>query len=169
MEYSFPIHPEKNASQHFETEFKHLFNHDEARIMELLESIQYGLGYLFVGFIAGALVDSIFPKYDETKDIFTVFIETLLHSMLLIVVVFYVRKIVKIMPFMFVIDIDTNGDGKVSKYHPYQATEYSGELMIALILVGSQLNLIKKIDLLSRKLYTFVYKEEKAIGVSLGF
>jgi hypothetical protein len=167
MEY--PIHPEKNASQHFETQFKHLFDYDEARIMELLESMQYGLGYLFVGFIAGALADSIFPKYDETKDLSTVFFETVLHSMLLIIVVFYVRKIVKIMPFLFVINIDTNGDGKIAKYQPYQATEYSGELMIALILVGSQLNLIKKIDLLSRKLYQFVYKEEKTIGISLGF
>ena len=166
MEY--PIHPEKNAAEHFETQFKHLFDHDEARIMELLESIQYGLGYLFIGFIAGALVDSFFPKYDEAKDTFPVFVETVVHSMLLIIVVFYVRKIVKIMPFLFVINMDTNGDGKIAKYHPYQATEYSGELMIALILVGSQLNLIKKVDLLSRRLYHFLYKEEKAIGVSLG-
>ena len=166
MEY--PIHPEKNAAEHFETQFKHLFDHDEARIMELLESIQYGLGYLFIGFLAGALADSMFPKYDETKDTFAVFVETVLHSMLLIVVVFYVRKIVKIMPFLFVINMDTNGDGKIAKYHPYKATEYSGELMIALILVGSQLNLIKKVDLLSRRLYRMIYKEEKKIGVSLG-
>ena len=166
MEY--PIHPEKNAAEHFETQFKHLFDHDEARIMELLESIQYGLGYLFIGFLAGALADSIFPKYDEAKDTFPVFVETVLHSMLLIIVVFYVRKIVKIMPFLFVINMDTNGDGKIAKYHPYQATEYSGELMIALILVGSQLNLIKKVDLLSRRLYRMIYKEEKKIGVSLG-
>jgi len=136
--------------------------------MEILESIQYGLGYLFIGFIAGALVDALFPKYDETKDTFTVFAETVIHSMLLIIVVFYVRKIVKIMPFLFVINIDTNGDGKIAKYHPYQATEYSGELMIALILVGSQLNLIKKVDLLSRRLYRVFYKEDKSIGVSLG-
>jgi hypothetical protein len=166
MEY--PIHPEKNAAEHFQTHFKNLFSHDEARIMELLESIQYGLGYLFIGFIAGALVDSIFPKYDEEKDTFTVFIETVLHSMLLIIVVFYVRKIVMVMPFLFVINMDTDGNGKIAKYYPYQATEYSGELMIALILVGSQLNLIKKVDLLSRRWYNAIYKEEKKIGVSLG-
>jgi len=137
--------------------------------MELFESMQFGLGYLIIGFLAGTLVDSLFPRYDETKDIWNVFIETVLHSLALIVVIFYVRKIVKIMPFLFVINFDINGDGKIVKYHPYQATEYSGETMIALILVGSQLNLIKKIDLLSRKLYEAFHKEEKKIGVSLGF
>ena len=88
--------------------------------------------------------------------------------MTLIIVVFYVRKIVKIMPVLFVLNFDTNGDGKVSKYHPYQATEYSGELMIALILVGSQLNLIKKVDFLSRKIYKVIHNEDKKIGISIG-
>ena len=40
--------------------------------------------------------------------------------------------------------------------------------MIALILVGSQLNLIKKVDLLSRKIYKVIHKEEKKIGISIG-
>lgn len=168
MTYTFPIHPEKNAMEHINTHIKHLFDHDEARIMELLESIQFGLGYLSIGFIAGVFIDALFPRYDETKEIHLVFFETVLHALTLIIVVFYVRKIVKIMPFLFVIDLDTNGDGKVSKYHPYQATEYSGELMIALILVGSQLNLIKKVDLLARKIYKVIHKEEKKIGISIG-
>ena len=168
MTYTFPIHPEKNAYEHINTHLKHLFNHDEARIMELLESIEFGLGYLGIGFIAGVFVDALFPVYDETKDTYIVFFETVIHALILIIVVFYVRKIVKIMPFLFVLDFDTNGDGKVSKYHPYQATEYSGELMIALILVGSQLNLIKKVDLLSRKIYKVIHKEEKKIGISIG-
>ena len=94
--------------------------------------------------------------------------EVLLQGILLAITVFYVRKIVKIMPFLFVLNTDINGDGKVDAYHPYQATEYSGEVMIALVVVGAQFNLIKKIDLLSRRLYKWIYGEEKKIEHSLG-
>ena len=90
------------------------------------------------------------------------------EQILLAIAVFYVRKIVKIMPFMFVLQTDINGDGRVDKYHPYLASEYSGEVMIALVLIGAQFNLIKKLDLLSRRLYKWLYNEEKTVQHSLG-
>lgn len=136
--------------------------------MELLETIQFGLGYLIVGFLAGTTLDYAFPHFKEDISTKELFFEVLLQGILLAIAVFYVRKIVKIMPFLFVLGTDINGDGRVDKYHPYLATEYSGEVMIALVMIGAQFNLIKKIDLLSRRLYRWLYNEEKTVQHSLG-
>ena len=122
--------------------------------MELLESIQYGLGYFFVGFILGVLTDMLFPIYDPNKDELTVFTEITLQCILLIVVVFYCRKIVKLMPFLFAF---------TPKYRVHESDEYHGEIMIAVILIGVQINLIKKLDLLSKKVYKWMWKEEREL------
>lgn len=163
-----PISPEKGYKEHIHERIRSLFLFNEVRIMELLETIQFSLGYLFVGFTAGTILDYAFPHFKEEIDTKTLFLEVLLQCVLLAIFVFYVRKIVKIMPFLFVLQTDINGDGRVDKYHPYLATEYSGEVMIAVVVLGAQFNLIKKIDLLSRRLYKWLYNEEKTVQHSLG-
>ena len=168
MKSAFPISPEKDYKQHIQERVRSLLLFNEVRVMELLETIQFGLGYLVVGFFAGTLLDYSFPHYKETVDTQTLFLEVLFQGILLAIAVFYVRKIVKIMPFLFVLNLDINRDGKVEPYHPYLATEYSGEVMIALVMLGAQFNLIKKLDLLSRRLYKWIYGEEKKIEHSLG-
>lgn len=166
---SSPIVLEKGYKQHIQERIRSLFLFNEVRVMELLETIQFGIGYLTVGFIAATILDYSFPHYKEDIETKQLFFEVMLQGILLAVAVFYIRKIVKIMPFMFVLNTDINGDGKIDKYHPYMATEYSGEIMIALVVVGAQFNLIKKIDLLSRRLYKWLYNEDKKIQHSLGF
>lgn len=163
-----PISPEKGYKQHIEERIRSLFLFNEVRVMELLETIQFGLGYLFVGFTAATLLDYSFPSFKEDISTQELFFEVLMQGILLAIAVFYVRKIVKIMPFMFILHTDINGDGKVDKYIPYMASEYGGEVMIALVMIGAQFNLIKKIDLLSRRLYKAIYNEEKTIQHSLG-
>lgn len=163
-----PFSPEKGYKQHIQERIRSLFLFNEVRVMELLETIQFGLGYLFVGFTAATILDYSFPHFKEDISTRELFLEVLFQGILLAIAVFYVRKIVKIMPFMFVLQTDINGDGRVDKYHPYLASEYSGEVMIALVLIGAQFNLIKKLDLLSRRLYKWLYNEEKTVQHSLG-
>lgn len=138
---------------------ENLIRLNDIRIMELLESVQYGLGYVCMGFFAGVLNDFFYPRFDETKQTIWVFLEVLAQCITCIILVFYVRKIVKIMPFAFHIS---------DKYHPYKSTEYSGELMISIVFIGSQFNIIKKIELLGRRLYNVTTGEQKEVGVSLG-
>jgi hypothetical protein len=157
----FLIHPASGSMDHIKERVDSLFLFNELRVMELMESIQYGLGYLVLGFISGVVLDYSFPKFDEETKTRDLFVQLLGQGVALIVLIFYVRKIVKIMPFMFMIG---RGDG----YKPYYSNEYNGEIMIALMIVGAQFNLIKKIDLLSRRLYRWIFNEEKSIGLSLG-
>lgn len=167
MPYPY-IHPEKDAWKHVKEGVASLLSFDEFRIMEILESLQFGIGYFFVGFVSGTLLDWTFPRFDEDESVGEVLRQVVIQSILLILLIFYIRKVVKIMPFMFVLNFDANGDSKTDPYRPYKASEYGGEIMIAVAVIGAQFNLIKKLDFLSRKLYKFVFNEERLIGVSLG-
>jgi hypothetical protein len=42
-----------------------------------------------------------------------------------------------------------------------EAPEYSGEMMMGFVFLGSQLNLINKLDLLSKRFYGWLYSEER--------
>jgi hypothetical protein len=161
----FTIGPEQHAMEHIRERSEKLFLRSDIRVMELLESIQFGIAYLVVGFGVGVILDYSFPNYNEDIKTRTLFLEVALQCLLLIIMTFYLRKLVKIMPFLFVIDF--TGTGKTS-YKPYQAEEYGGEIMIALVFLGAQFNLIKKLDLLSRRFYKWLYDEEKAVGESMG-
>jgi len=161
----FSVRPADHAMEHVRTRTEKLLLNNEIRVMELLESIQYGVLYLIVGFATGVTLDYSFPNYNEQTKTSVLFTEVALQCLLLIILVFYIRKLVKIVPFLFVIDF--SGSGK-SSYKPYEASEYGGEIIIAIVLLGAQFNLIKKLDLLSRRFYSWLYSEEKAIGESLG-
>ncbi len=161
----FSIRPADHAMEHVRTRTEKLLLNNEIRVMELLESIQYGVLYLLVGFATGVTLDYSFPNYNEQTKTSVLFMEVALQCLLLIVLTFYIRKLVKIVPFLFVIDF--TGSGK-SSYKPYEASEYSGEVIIALVFLGAQFNLIKKLDLLSRRFYSWLYNEEKTVGESLG-
>jgi hypothetical protein len=161
----FSIRPADHAMEHVRTRTEALFMTNEIRVMELLESIQYGVLYLLVGFATGVTLDYSFPSFNEQTKTSVLFFEVALQCLLLIILTFYIRKVVKIVPFLFVLDF--TGSGK-SSYKPYGASEYSGEVIIAIVFLGAQFNLIKKLDLLSRRFYTWLYNEEKTIGESLG-
>lgn len=156
----FTIGPDPHAMEHVRERVNKLFLKNEIRVMELLESIQYGVLYLIFGFATGVTLDYSFPSYNETTRTLPLFIEIALQCLLLLVLTFYLRKLVKVMPFLFVIG--------GTAYKPYQAEEYGGEIMIALVFLGAQFTLIKKLDLLSRRFYEWVYDEKKTIGESLG-
>lgn len=161
------ISPEKGAWKHVKERIRSLFEFDEVRVMKLLESLQFGAAYLIVGFFLGTLIDWSFPNYDDDKTTGEVFKEVVLQCLVLIVMVFYLRKIVKIMPFLFVLNFDLNQDGITKKYRPYEETEYGGEVMIAVAVLGTQFSLIKKFNLLSDRLYPLFNRQERATEKAL--
>lgn len=158
------IQPEDHAMEHIRERASKLLLSNEIRLMELLESIQYGFAYLITGFSFGVGLDYAMPHYNENIKTGPLFLEILIQSLLMIIGTFYLRKLVKIMPFLFTVSFG----GAKAKYIPYQSEEYGGEVMIALVFLGAQFNFIKKLDLLSRRFYRWLYDEEKAVGSSLG-
>ncbi len=158
---SLPFGPEKHASEYFQERVDKLIRINEVRIMEILESLQYGIGYIVICFFLGVSLDFLFPKFDENKDVLLIFGEVVVQCLALILFVFYGRKLVKIMPFLFHFNRAIFGGSSVPKYRAYESTEYEGEVVIGFVLVATQTNLLKKIDLLSRQLYNLMYNQER--------
>jgi len=164
MRDSLPISPDVNAVEYFKTRWGSLFSFNEIRIMEIFEIIQYGSLYLVASFITGCGLDVLFEKYDEETTTKKLIIDVVLQTIAILIVVFYIRKIVKLVPFMSVINFDLNGDGKIPAYRPYETAAVNGDLIIVLVFFATQLNYIKKITELSMRLFDYIdskYKKEQ--------
>ncbi len=128
---------------------------ESAGIYSILESLQYGLLYLVAAFIAGVSLDFAFPIYDPQKPTNKVFQEVMGQCLSLVVTVILVRYCVKSVPLLLPI--------KGTGYVPYHTAEYNGEMMMSFIFIASQMNLINKVNLLSNRLYMFLFKDERKL------
>jgi hypothetical protein len=144
-----PFAPEKGAGKTAARRLASLVRFDDIRIMQLLENIQYGVIYFILGFISGTALDTMFPMYDEKKPIHQVVFEILGQVICVVLVAFYIKKIAKVVPFLFVLNW-----GHHKGFRPYESMEYGGDITIGLVLLGSQFNFLKKIDMVSRELYS---------------
>jgi hypothetical protein len=140
---------------HFEQRFKSLIATDTIRAMQLFEIIQYGLLYIIISFFIGSLVNTSFSLPDEKEPTANILIEVILQSLLFVISVFYIRKLVKLIPMII----------SVPGYIPYETNEYSGEMIIAVVLVGTQFGLLKKIDILSHRFYRDILGFERSLGI----
>ena len=128
----------------------------KTRLYHILESLQYGILYLIAAFIGGVGLDFTFPHADDTKPTGELFREVTLQCLLLILVVYFVRYCVKSVPILFPV-------GPGSSYVPYQTAEFDGEMMMGLVFLSSQLNLLEKINILSHRLYAYLFNEERVV------
>ena len=124
------------------------------RMCHILESIQYGLLYMIAAFIGGVGLDFSFAPYTEDIQTKELFRQISLQCILLIIIVYCTRALVKQVPILF-----PTSRGFV----PYTTPEFNGEMMMGFVFLGSQLNLIQKIDLLAKRLYGLYYKEERVV------
>jgi hypothetical protein len=122
----------------------------------ILESIQYGLFYMILAFLGGVGLDFLFPPYTEKIETSRLFLEVTGQCLSLIVVVYVIRYWIQSIPLLFPV---SSGTG----YKPYSSAEFNGEMMMGMVFISSQLNLIYKIDLISKRLYAFFFEEERAI------
>lgn len=140
---SYSIGPEPDAFNHFKDHLKSLLKFDLVRINELLELIQYNIIYGISAFIGGFTINAVFPDYKESVTIGRLAFEVIGELLALVLVVFYIRRLVKLVPFL----LHINGSG----FKPYLTTEYQGEIAIGIIFVGVQFRLIRKLSLLATK------------------
>lgn len=140
---------------HFEERFQSLIAADRIRFMQLFEILQYGFLYILVSFFLGSFFDTLFTAPDEKTPTEKMFLEVILQSLLFVISVFYIRKLVKLVP----LAISAKG------FRPYETDEYSGEMIIAVVLVATQFGLLKKIDILSRRFYKDFLGLERELGI----
>lgn len=144
--FGWPFKFPDNTDDYMSKRFNNFIAMDSIRLMQVLELIQYSFLYFIVAFVFGTTMDNIFPDYDPKETSGQIIIEVLAQSILTIIVAFYIRKLVKIVPFAFVI--------KGSKFVPGLTSEYHGDMMIgAIVFVSVQVNLLRKINELGVRSY----------------
>lgn len=133
------------GKSHFISRVRKLFNLNTIRINEIAEIIQYTILYGVVAFYVGTWINAAFPYFDKSKSTTELMLEVLGETIILTICVFYIRKLVKIVPFLFYLP------GKRA-YNPYLSTEFHGEIVISVIFITLQTNLVKKLEELSKRI-----------------
>lgn len=149
---SFSIGPEPDAYKHFIEHLGSITRFDIIRINELLELIQYNVIYCISAFIGGLSINAIFPEYNESVSITRLSFEIIGELLALVLVVFYIRRFAKTIPFL----LHLTGSGP-NGFKPYLTTEYQGEIALGIIFVGVQFRLIRKLALLANKISNAIF------------
>ncbi len=121
---------------------KKLLNHDNIRLTKFFEMIQYTVLYSVLGFFTALLFELTMPTFSSQKGIFLIVTEIIIQLCLCSIAIFYIKKIVKIIPLLFPYP---------KKYKAYQTPEYiTGGTALVLMFITIQATLFKKIEHLRR-------------------
>lgn len=150
---SMPGEHALNPKVHFQSGMKDLLRIDQVRFLNINGSIQYGLLYGILYLFTGILINNIFPVFRKNISLSSLFSWILLQSIVIIMVSFYVQKFVEAIPgwasfFPQFFDVE---ELKSKGWKPYGIPEYKGEMAASIILIGTQVNLLKKIILFTEK------------------
>tara|TARA_B100001250_G_C19740760_1_gene762958 strand:+ start:284 stop:1270 length:987 start_codon:yes stop_codon:yes gene_type:complete len=120
--------------------FNKLTQMDGIRLHQLLQTSQYAILNALFGGIAGTIVEHLMPEYDPDATMSQMIWEVVGQSVLIGVFIFYVRKLVKVFPYLFNNDPD---------YIPYQkdyaVPEYQGDVVLFIAFIATQSNYLKRI------------------------
>ena len=123
---------------------KNLLRIDFIRLLRLCEISQYTILYALITLLIAPRLDKLFLKLDKKKSSFNLFIEVIFQLTVVSVLIFYIRKLVKIIPPV--------GSLITPIYKIGTTTEYNGGIIIGLVLVHSQSNLTAKINELMKRI-----------------
>ena len=123
---------------------KNLLRIDVIRILRLCEISQYTILYAFVTLLIAPRLDKLFPTFDKKKSSLELLIEIIIQLTVVSIIIFYIRKIVKIIPPI--------GSILSSMYKIGTTSEYNGGIIIGLVLVHSQYNLSTKLEELKKRI-----------------
>ena len=137
------------VSEPFSERLDSLLSFDCVRFSRIMETIEYGCAYAVLTFFAGTLIDALmqnlYPgekKCEPLKsegEFWRCFLFVVLQSVFSAVSIIYIRKIAQLLPFVF----DVCPEGKYAAHQ--HVSEYEGEILIALVFIGSQSNLVRQL------------------------
>ena len=126
-----------------------LFTFDNFRLTQIFEIIQFSVLYILICLIAGIYLDYIFPDPDETKSSLHIMIELSIHSIVVALAVFYIRKICHLVPLVF----------EVKGFRDLHTREYDGEIIVAIVFFTTQKKIFQKINILHKRFLKGIDKD----------
>jgi len=144
-----------SMKEHVKKQFNKLIAIDKIRMHKLLFVTQYSMLYVFVGVLLGSFTDYLFPPYDPEKEPLDIVKELALQTVVIALAIFYSRKLVKIVPYLF------NFDNSFSNSHAKNIPEFQGTIVLALVFVATQTSYLKKLQHLSKNVIIKKLKNNK--------
>lgn len=130
----------KNIRKYTNERFNSLIKMDTIRRYRLLEIVQYTTFYMLLTLAIAPRLDELFPTLDESKKYSTILFETILQIVILSLCIFYIKKIVKLIPPVGLFMNSSFVVGTTQEYH--------GEMVMGLVMVHAQKKLTSKIHYL---------------------
>lgn len=150
--------------KHFISGIQEIFRTDRARLYQLIGIFQYTILYGIICFYLGAFLESMFPDADENKKSFIIAAEVIGQCFALSVGLMYIRMFVKAMPAIPTFFLPGKGKGvRDLSTAAYKFSEYEGELIVSIIFIGVQLNLLSKINILTKRVLKYFGIERKLL------
>ena len=133
---------------HFEAGMKDFARLDKVRLINIMGSIQYGILYCLVFFGVGIILHFIFPALNKSEPLLNIFLWILLQSLVIIILTFYIEKFVQAIPgFASFFPKFFDFNKLLAKgFIPYGVEEYKGNMAASIILIGTQVNLLNKVE-----------------------
>lgn len=126
----------------FKKKFNSIIEISPIRFQKLLHMGQDAILMSVLGFFLGKFINDLFPKLDKDKPKYQITIELIIHLFLMLVVIFYLIKIINFIPFLF-------SFGNYSLVHRSKDGENSilmaSTVAIALVFNATQTNLKDKV------------------------
>lgn len=143
-----PGQKSEDPKVHFEAGMKDFARLDKVRLINIGGSIQYGIGYCIVFFIIGITLHNIFPALNKSDPLLNTFLWIILQSLVIIVLTFYAEKFVEAIPGIFSFFPKFFDFQKLlaKGFIPYGVDEYKGNMASSIILIGTQYNLLSKVE-----------------------
>ena len=129
--------------------FSDLITFDDYRLTQLFEIIQFSILYIIICLLIGIYLDYLFPEPDETKSSLNILIELSIHSVIVALSVFYIRKICHLVPLMF----------QVEDFREIHTREYDGEIIVAIVFFTTQKKIYQKINILHKRFLKGIDKD----------
>ena len=126
-----------------------LVTFDDYRLTQLFEIIQFSILYIIICLITGIYLDYLFPEPDETKSSLHILIELSVHSVIVALSVFYIRKVAKLVPLIF----------QVKNFREIHTREYDGEIIVAIVFFTTQKKIFEKISILHKRFLKEIDKD----------
>lgn len=128
-----------------------ILRYDKSRLNTVGRLLQNSIIYIILIFLFGTLIEDIFPNFQEKNKGPTVIIMEVFGQLLLIsFIIFYLQKIVDHIPYVGMSDFD-NDDTSLP---------YCEQFIIFVVLISTQINLIKKIKYIYNLFSDTVSKKE---------
>ncbi len=137
-------------TEYFNTRLKKLVIMDKNRIHKLGKLVQNCFFYIIFTFIISLLINDIFPEFDNKKPKLIILFEVILQILILCLLIFYLRKIVLLFPYIF------SKFNNLSLDQTDISSQYSEIIIIMIIIISTQGQLFKKIN------YLFFYINNKS-------